>query len=142
MDLSEFIEASIFSVIKGVKSADETLQKNEVGEIWKEDFNTISSDLVNLRMAKGQKNNNPKESLPVLIFEYDVNIAVNNIEKSNSSSEISAKAKFLEVVGFSGATKGGSESEEHNGTIQNLKFSIPVHFKGKHKKKLSKVKKQ
>ena len=131
MELSEYIEATIYSVMKGIKNSDKRLQVEGIGEIWKEDFNTASSDLVNLKMGKGQKDGDPNESIPILVFEYNVNLVVTQAEKTESSSEISASAKLLNVITFNGSTKAGSGTDNSKATTQNLKFSIPVSYNEK-----------
>ncbi|MDD9175498.1 hypothetical protein ERW49_08410 [Aliivibrio finisterrensis] len=127
MELSEYIEISIYSVLKGLKNADDKLSKDKLGSVWTDDFNTISSDLVNLKLAKGQKDNSDK-SVPVLVFDFDINVEVGSEKNKDSSSNLSTNAKILNVISFGGGINAGSSSKKNQVSTQNLKFSVPVSF--------------
>ncbi|ENM8499185.1 hypothetical protein AB8289_004695, partial [Vibrio parahaemolyticus] len=130
MELSDYIEASIYSVLKGLHNADKRLQDEQIGHIWKGDFNTISTDLVGLKIAKGQKEGE-QGSTPVLVFDFDINVMVNDSSAESSSTDISASAKLLNVISFKGGVEAGSESSSSKMANQNLKFSVPVSFQDK-----------
>ncbi|ARN66115.1 hypothetical protein JKP28_21230 [Vibrio vulnificus] len=129
MELSEYVETSIYSVLKGLRQADRRIFAEGMGKIWKSDFNTISTDLVGLKIAKGQGEEG-EPSIPVLVFDFDINVTVSESQGNHSSVAASAGAKVLNVITFKGGVDAGSNKTSNQLATQNLKFSVPVHFGG------------
>lgn len=133
MELSDYIETSIYSVLKGLRKVDERLMTEQgMGYIWKGDFETISTDLVGLKIAKGQGDvNDPSvPPVPILIFDFDVNVTVSDNQVKSSEAELSAGTKILNVISAQAKVNAGSNSSNNTLASQNLKFSVPVHFNG------------
>ena len=76
MNLSTYISESIYSVMNGLKNADIKLNDEKLGRIWNADFSTLARDLVQVRLAKGKDPQNGKSSVPIMLFDYDVNITI------------------------------------------------------------------
>jgi len=133
MELSDYIETSIYSVLKGLRKVDDRLMREKgMGHIWKGDFDTISTDLVGLKIAKGQGDvNDPSvPPVPVLVFDFDVNVTVSEDQAQTSAVGLSAGTKILNVISAKGKIDAGSNSSNSTLASQNLKFSVPVHFNG------------
>ena len=126
MDLKTYISETMYSILKAIQDADNKLEKEGLGGVWRTDFITHSQALINVRIAKGIDPSKPGKSQPVLILDYDVNITVEDTTKSGDSAEIGVKAKLLSIFSFQGKVEGQSEKSLLEKSIQNLKFSIPI----------------
>ena len=126
MELQEYITESLCSVMKGVEEADKKLREGELGKIWRGNFSTLGANLINVGIAKVEDPNNKGASLPVLVFQFDVNVIVEDKKKAGSSAEIGVGAKVLSIFSFTGKVKGESEKALLEKSAQNLKFSVPV----------------
>lgn len=126
MELKEYIAETLYSVMQGLEEADVKLKAGNLGKIWREDFNTVSTSLINVGIAKVADPSNEGASLPVLIFQFDTNVVVEDKKESSDSAEVGAEAKVLHIFSVTGKVNGGSGESLMEKSIQNLKFSVPV----------------
>lgn len=125
MKLDKYISETVYSISKAISDADKKLREEKIGRIC-EAFNTHSKDLISAHLVKGKDPENDKKSIPVLLLEFDVNIAVIDEKGEADEEKIGVGAKFLQVFNFGGEVKGKSSKTHSEKEIQNLKFTIPV----------------
>jgi hypothetical protein len=78
-------------------------------------------------MVKGTHPTLPRdESIPVILFDYDVNIEIQDGTGRESEIEVGAAAKFLRVIGLSTKARLQGDSRHNETEVQRLKFTIPV----------------
>lgn len=128
MQLDTYIKQSIYSVMSGISTVDEILQNKRIGKIWKGNIVTSNEALVNVRLVKGTDPDNPnnKESVPVIIFDYQVLVEVADEQGEADSASIEVGAKCLKVFNMKGKVSGNSHHKESEKEGHTLKFSIPV----------------
>jgi len=129
MQLDTFIKQSIYSVMSGLQQVDGIMQSKGIGCVWTADLNTAAKDLVNVRLVKAPDPENEKKSRPVILFDFDVNVAVEDEKGESDKAEISVGGKFLKVFNISGAIGGASNKKHGEKTVHNLKFTVPVCMK-------------
>ena len=126
MQLDKYISQTIYSVMKALKDVDTRLQRDALGCVWTADFKTLAHDLVAVRLAKGEDPANPSKSVPVVLFDYDVNLAVDDEKGAADQAELGVGGMFLQVINFSGKVGGSSSKKHSEKEVQNLKFTVPV----------------
>lgn len=126
MQLDEFVASTIYSVMKALKETDASLQKDGLGSICSGNIITLGEDLVNVRLIKINDPDNDKKSIPAILFDYEVNILVDETKRKKASGELSASAKFLRVFSATAKTAGETEKECEKAEVQKLRFTVPV----------------
>jgi len=112
--------------MKALKATDTRLRNEGLGEVWKADLTTHAKDLVAVRLVKARDPGNAGGSIPVVLFDYDVNVTVHDERVDSKVGEISAGAKLIEIFNFGAKAEGESKSQHSEREIQNLKFTVPV----------------
>lgn len=126
MQLDEFVASTIYSVMKALKEVDDTLQNEKLGSVWTGDIKTHGGDLVHVRLVKAEDPNHTGKSIPTILFDYEVNVIVDETKRTNTSREISAKAKLLQVFSFTAEATGETGNEQRAGSVHKLSFTVPV----------------
>lgn len=127
MELEAYVTETLYHVLRGISKADQRLLSENLGRVWRDDFSTHSSSLISLRIAKGQTLvDGERRSQPVLIFDFDVNVSVEESHEVADSAEVSARAGFLKVVSMTGKVSGTSGAGSAEKSVQNIKFCVPV----------------
>jgi hypothetical protein len=129
MQLDTYIKQTVFSVLSGLKAADEILESRNLGSIWKGDFTTLAKDLVSVRLVKA---NDPKaqpgekKSIPIMLFDYEIAVEVEDEKGEADKAEVGVAAKFLKVFSMSGKVEGSSEKKHGEKQGHTLRFTVPV----------------
>jgi len=126
MQLDTYIKQTIFSVLSGLKGADDIITNKGLGSVWAGDFTTLAKDLVNVRLVKAKNPKDPKKSIPVMLFDYEIALEVEDKAGSSDSADIGISAKFLKVFSMSGKVTGESNQQNTNKQGHTLKFTVPV----------------
>ena len=95
MQLDEFVASTIYSVMKALKESDDSLKKDGLGSICSGNITTLGKDLVNVRLIKIDDPEEPNKSVPAILFDYEVNILVDEREGKKASGELSASVKLV-----------------------------------------------
>lgn len=131
MQLDTYIKQTIFSVLSGMKAVDGILKDKQLGCVWTDNLITHGDALVNLRLAKGTdpNNRNGRNSIPVMIFDYEVVVEVTDQSGDSDKASVEAGARFLKVFSATGKVEGASQRSEAEKTAHRLRFCIPVGMK-------------
>ena len=125
MQLDEFVASTIYSVMKALKETDVNLIKDELGSICSGNITTLGKDLVNVRLIKVDDPTSTK-SVPAILFDYEVNIIVDETKRKKVSGEISASAKLLHVFSATATMTEDNRKEYEKAEVQKLRFTVPV----------------
>lgn len=132
MKLNEFITEQIYEIMKGIGNADEKLKSDEIGKIWKEDFDTLGQHLVSRGIVKGKKKNKDADAPPIMLVDFDVNLAIEEERGKGGKAAVSVGATVVSIFKAKGEVEGHSQKTTSEKSVHNVKFTIPISINPKY----------
>lgn len=132
MKLNEFINQTIYEIVKGMDDVDKKLQTEKIGKVWKNDFDTLGQHLVTQLIVKGkpepQKDSkgDKRPCPPVMLINFDVGLEVKEEKGQGSKAKLDVGAKVFTVVKVSGDVEGHSHKQKSEKSAHNVKFTVPI----------------
>jgi hypothetical protein len=130
MKLNEFINETIFEIMKGIDDADKKLKDKNIGKVWKDDFDTMGQHLVGQGIVKGRaemdENGVKQPCPPVMLINFDVGLEVKEETEKGSKAEIGVAAKVINIIKLKAEAKEHSQKGESEKSAHNVKFTVPI----------------